>query len=634
MISSVLWLLSLPFLGALISLIFPVRKGWRESVSFLATLYTFVLAMRMSTNPPFSFSFPLFSQLGFGFDLCTSTLSSFLVLFVSLFGFLTVLYSILYFHNREREREFYGYLLGTIGASIGALLSNNFILFIFFWGLLLLFLYGLISLGSLSSATHAMTIVGGADILLLLGLLILINLAGTTKMGGFSPILIKGGLPLAAFFLLTTGSLAKAGAFPFHSWIPRVSEDVPMPVMAILPASLDKLLGIYLLYRICFDFFSLKSGSGVSQVLMFIGSLTIMGGVLLALIQKNFKKLLSYHAVSQVGYMVLGIGSGVPLAMAGGLFHMINNSIYKSSLFLGGGAVEKRTGTAELKEMGGLGKRMPVTFATFLICALSISGIPPLNGFFSKWMIYQGLVELGKEGVRSWIIWIVAAVFGSALTLASFVKVVHSIFLGKEKDSDREIEEVHWSMWLPMVVLSSLCVIFGIFAYPLIINSFVESVVSLPPASKWIGWWQPTLTTCLIIIGFVLGGIIYVLSKGVKYRTTGSYIGGEELTKEMDFSGHQFYKTLDEWKNFDSVRKFLESKLFDFYSWLKDLGGFFARLLYIFLDRLVDYIWRGISAVCRGSGKILSLLHTGILPTYLTWGLLGMLILLLLILGR
>ncbi|NOZ64759.1 MAG: hypothetical protein GXO71_07570 [Caldiserica bacterium] len=634
MLSLVLWLLALPFLGAIVSLIFPVRKGWREAVAFLATLYAFILAMKMVVKPPFFFSVPIFSPLGFGFDLRTSTLSSFLVLFVALIGFLTTIYSIVYYRGREREKEFYAYLLGSVGASIGVLLANNFILFIFFWGLLLLFLYGLTSLGSLSSASHAMTVVGGADLLLLLGILILMNLTGTGRMSGFSPVLLKGGLPVAAFFLLVAGSLGKAGAFPFHSWIPRVSEDVPVPVMALLPASLDKLLGIYLLYRISFDFFSLRVGSGISQALMFIGSLTIMGGVLLALIQKNFKKLLSYHAVSQVGYMVLGIGSGIPLAVAGGLFHMINNSIYKSSLFLGGGAVEKRTGTAELEKLGGLGSLMPVTFVTFLIAAFSISGIPPFNGFFSKWMIYQGLVELGNQGIRTWIIWLVAAIFGSALTLASFIKVLHSVFLGKGKDFGNRIKEVHWSMWLPMVVLASLCVIFGIFAYPLIINVFLGPVVSLPSPAQWIGWWSPTLTTYLIIVGFILGGIIYLLSKGVKYRTTGSYIGGEKVGKDMDFSGVQFYKTLQEWKNFNRIYKFLGSKLTDFYAWLKDLGKFFSRILYIFLDRLVDYIWQGVAALCRVGGRILSLLHTGILPTYLTWGLVGMLILLLLMLGR
>ncbi|GAI75218.1 unnamed protein product, partial [marine sediment metagenome] len=163
-----------------------------------------------------------------------------------------------------------------------------------------------------------------------------------------------------------------------------------------------------------------------------VGSFTIIAAVMMALVQHDLKKLLSYHAVSQVGYMVLGIGTGIPLAMAGGIFHMLNNAIYKTSLFLGAGSVEHRAKTTQLNKLGGLARVMPITFVTFFIAALSISGVPPFNGFFSKWMIYQGVAELGKlgGGGNLWIVWLLAAMFGSALTLASFIKLIHAIFLG------------------------------------------------------------------------------------------------------------------------------------------------------------------------------------------------------------
>jgi len=163
----------------------------------------------------------------------------------------------------------------------------------------------------------------------------------------------------------------------------------------------------------------------IRAIVMILGALTIIIAVMMALVQHNGRKLLGYHAVSQVGYMVLGIGTGTPIGIIGGLFHMVNHAIYKSSLFLSFGSVEKRTGTPELDKLGGLAKKMPLTFIAALIGALSISGVPPFNGFFSKWMVYQGVLVSASQQGRIWQIVLnvcfVLAIFGSALTLASFI---------------------------------------------------------------------------------------------------------------------------------------------------------------------------------------------------------------------
>src|SRR5690242_16824892 len=124
--------------------------------------------------------------------------------------------------------------------------------------------------------------------------------------------------------------------------------------------------------------------------MMTIGAVTLLLAVLMALIQKDFKRLLSFHAISQVGYMILGIGTGTAFGIVGGLFHMVNNALYKSTLFLTGGAVERQAGTTDLKKIGGLGKSMPITWGCFLVAALSISGVPFTNGFYSKELIYHG----------------------------------------------------------------------------------------------------------------------------------------------------------------------------------------------------------------------------------------------------
>src|SRR4030043_302870 len=217
--------------------------------------------------------------------------------------------------------------------------------------------------------------------------------------------------------------------------------------MALLPAAIDKLLGIYLLVIIVRQIFVLQSAA-LSLILAMIGAATIIIAVMIAMVQHNLKKLLSYHAVSQVGYMILGIATGTAVGIAGGTFHMLNHAIYKCCLFLCGGAVEQQSGTAELDNLGGLGKKMSITFSACLVAALSIFGIPPFNGFVSKWMIYQGVIEMGTTQAgglaKLWPIWLTCAMFGSALTLASFVKLIHSVFLSRLPDDLTETKEVSW----------------------------------------------------------------------------------------------------------------------------------------------------------------------------------------------
>jgi formate hydrogenlyase subunit 3/multisubunit Na+/H+ antiporter MnhD subunit len=251
------------------------------------------------------------------------------------------------------------------------------------------------------------------------------------------------------------GAMGKAGAMPFHSWIPDAAIDAPLPFMAILPASIEKLLGIYFLARISLDMYALVPGSWVSTVLMIVGGATILLAVMMALVQKDYKRLLSFHAISQVGYMILGIGTALPIGIVGGIFHMMNHAMYKSCLFLTAGAVEKQAGTTDLEQLGGLGRAMPVTAVCFLVAAASISGVPPFNGFFSKEMVYDAALESG------WVYYAVA-LLGSFFTAASFLKLGHAAFFGPASDRTRGVREAPVAMLIPMIVLAGLCILFGL----------------------------------------------------------------------------------------------------------------------------------------------------------------------------
>ena len=349
--------------------------------------------------------------------------------------------------------------------------------------------------------------------------------------------------------------------------------------------------------------FILQSGA-LSITLAFIGSATIIIAVMIAMVQHNLKKLLSYHAISQVGYMILGIATLTPVGIAGGVFHMLNHAIYKCCLFLCGGAVEQATGTAELDKLGGLGKKMSITFGACLIAALSISGIPPLNGFVSKWMIYQGVIQMGNTAGASsaaslWPVWLVAAIFGSALTLASFVKLIHSIFLSRLPDVLKDVKEVSLVMKVPMVVLAFLCVFLGVF-YHWPLKHLIYPALDTEPDAIF-GIWESKVATGLLIVGLVLGWLILKISKQSRVVPTW-YCGEIQDNDQMIIPGTHFYKTVSSMGGLKQLYSSQEKGHFDLYNQGGQLGSALTRFL--------------------------QMLHSGVLPMYLTWVTLGLLLIL------
>lgn len=548
----------------------------------------------------------LFSSPWFRLD----QLSGFSCAAIALFSLLIIVYSCGFMKGRPFPLLYYVLIILTTLASVGAVLANNLILLLVFWGFLGLTLYLLINMGDAGSpaaAKKAMIIVGGSDAVMLLGLGIIYYFTKSMRMDAMR-LEFNNWLLVAAYLCIAIGCFAKAGAMPLHSWIPDCAKSAPIPVTAFLPASLDKILGIYLLVRISLNLFVMNEA--MNTFLMFIGAFTIIAAVMMALVQHNMKKLMGYHAVSQVGYMVLGIGTGNAVGIAGGIFHMLNNAVYKSCLFLSAGNVEYRAKTAELGELGGLAKLMPITYISCMIASFSISGVPPFNGFVSKWLIYQGLI-LRIADIRSplqlifSVFCLIAAMFGSILTMASFIKLLHAVFLGQRLDStkNKDIKEVPWTMYLPPVLLAGICIIFGVFAFSLplkyLIFPAVAAYLPVNPALL-LGVWSPTLVTLLIILSLALGLLIFELSplKSSLRRDT-AFVGGENsfLKEENAVTGTEFYNTIIDISLLKGIYRKAGKGNFDIYEQGK-------RIFSV--------------------SKFLQYLHNGVLPTYLVWILLGM----------
>ncbi len=531
-------------------------------------------------------------------------LNGFVAAAIGLFSVLTIIYSLGFMRGRPRVFAYYTYIILTAIVSILAVLSNNLILLLLFWGFLGFTLYLLINMGDKNAgfaAKKTFIIVGGSDALMLLGIAIIYYLTGSLQMDNIR-LQLNSGLAVWAYLCIAIACFAKAGAMPFHSWIPDCAKSAPVPVVAFLPASLDKLLGIYLLARISLGLFVMTEALNI--FLMLIGAFTIVAAVMMALVQHNMKKLLGYHAVSQVGYMVLGIGTGNPIGIAGGIFHMLNHAVYKSALFLTAGNVEYRTKTAELDELGGLSKAMPITYICCVIASLSISGVPPFNGFVSKWMIYQGLINQlqapSSKLQAITVLCLVAAMFGSGLTLASFMKLIHATFLGQRDNGTKgqqRVNEVSWQMWLPCVILAIICVVFGIFAQGLALKYFILPAVK---DVTFIGTWYSGLATLLVLGGLVLGFLLFKI-KGLRpvFRQDTAFVGAEAVDLKQDrITGTEFYNTVKELGILRSIYNKAEAGFFDIYEQAK--------------------------IVVFGIGKYFQYLHNGILPTYMVWMLLGM----------
>ncbi len=605
---ALIYIVLLPLGAGIVLFLFPEKikivKGIAAFIICCLALYNSYMMFR-STNgiisltplPAFLRNIEAVSGL-FSFNL--DNLSKTVVLFIGFFGVMISLYSLSYITREKGIKHYYSNFLITIGASAGAVLANNFLLFITFWGVLGLTLYKLIKSynePSSAAAKKSFILIGASDSIMIFGIGLLWVLTKSFTISG-TQVATDTTLGVIAFIALLIGALTKAGAFPLHSWVPDYTETAPASTSALLPASLDKLLGIYLLARICTTLFVLNPW--LNLTLLIIGVITIITAVMMALMQHSYKRLLGFHAVSQVGYMITGFGLGTAIGIAGGLFHMINNALYKSGLFLAAGSVEKRTGHENLEDIGGLSRAMPITFITSLIFALSISGVPPFNGFASKWIIYQGIIEFGKgsgPANKVWVIWLILAIFGSALTLASFIKFISGIFLGKMKQTDEDVKEVGILMWLPQCIIAFFCLAFGIFATRIVVPKLI---VPMTGDFEYTGIWSSNIVTGLILVSLFIGFVIYLLGNIKKVRTTEIYAGGEDVEGITDFSAVEYYKTIQGIRIFSFFYERAAKKLFDLYDNSK---------------RLI-----------LGINKLFSRCHSGELPLYAVWVFLGMII--------
>ncbi len=274
---------------------------------------------------------------------------------------------------------------------------------------------------------------------------------------------------ILAVGLFMCGLFIKGGLVPFHGWLPDAYSSAPAGVSVFLAGIVTKTTGIYTLIRVVSEIFGFNET--IKSILLLLGIISIFVGAFAALLQTDFKRMLAYSSISQVGYIVLALGTGTGLGIAGAIFHLFNHSIFKTQLFVNSAAVEKQTGTTEMGRYSGLSNSMPVTGWTSVVAFLSTAGIPPFSGFWSKLII---IVALWTAGFH---VYAALAILGSLVTLAYFLYMQRRVFFGKS-DKNSGIKEASIGFLIPAIILALITIGVGVF-FPYLVDTIIVPISSI-----------------------------------------------------------------------------------------------------------------------------------------------------------
>jgi multicomponent Na+:H+ antiporter subunit D len=430
-------------------------------------------------------------RIPIGIYMVMDGLTAIIICIISLVGFLSSFYSISYMKRYTNENYFYALFCLMIAGMNGVVLSGDLFNIFVFLEISVISSYALVAFGVEKNeleASFKYQVLGGlASFLILFGIGFIYWKTKTLNIADIRAAFSTGYDKTYYLFvqiLMLCGFGLKAAIIPFHAWLPDAHSSAPSPISAMLSGVLIKAVGIYVIIRLFFNMFEISEA--MALLITTLGSLSMIIGVFLAIGQWDIKRLLAYHSISQMGYVVMSVGIGMilisrgvkpavaSLAVTGGIFHLINHAAFKGLLFLNAGAIEYTIGTRDLKEMGGLAKSMPATSATSFIASMSISGMPPFNGFFSKLMIIIAAI------MAKFYLLAALAVIVSVITLASFLKFQRYAFFNKENSrKNPEIKEVPFPMVFSMVVLSIICVLLSLLIIPDIRETILTPAVNI-----------------------------------------------------------------------------------------------------------------------------------------------------------
>ena len=451
----------------------------------------------------------------------------------------------------------------VIASIMGVFFARDFLTLFIFWELMTWTSFYLISSGKKKMAAKAayryLILSTAAAYSFLMAVIFIFQQTGSFAFEPAAQFLLNNSAPQSILLLsaISLPFLVKAGIFPLHVWVKDAHGNAPKEFSPFLSGMLLK-VGIYGLivvfhqlsfFKIIENTISYRGLPLLSYLFALLGAVTIITGTILAIRQEDMKKLIAYSSISQMGYIIIGIAIATPLGFTGSMLHLMNHLIFKSTIFLALAAVIYRTGTTKMYEMGGLIFRMPLTFAAYLTAIIALAGIPPTNGFISKWVIYQALIEKG------YLFLALAAFFGSIASFMYVFKPLSTVFLGQLKPQHQEIKEVPLMMKIPMLILIGVIVFFGVFPgiQMNIITQIsgylgIESVnYSLYSIQGAFSAWNSLYIFNIFTAGFVIALLVFGFAK--KSKLVGlldTYSSGEYITDAESYHyAYQYYRPFD-----------------------------------------------------------------------------------------
>jgi len=576
-----------------------LRSGARNALAVLVALVPVVwLALLYGRTARVDYYSLPFLDVTLGLRL--NALGWFFAMAIAAIGLLSILFSVGYMKGKERLNFYYAAMLLVNGSMLGIVLSGDLISLYVFWEIMSWSTYLVISYrGGKAVAAGlkymVMSIVGSCAMLLAIASLLV--RCGTLEIEALAGAMqgASAGYTLFILLMFVIGFGIKNAVMPLHTWLPDAHSEAVSPFSAVLSGILVR-MGMYGFVLIMYGVLGLgllrRLGSGVvsfGHIFAWIGALTIVIPTFTALLQNDSKRLLAWHGIGQGGYMIVGIAVGTPLGIAGGIFHTLNHCIYIALLFLVAGAIEHRTnGVRDLNQLGGLAKRMPITFVGGLAGICGLIGVPLTNGFVSKWLIYKTLIA------EEYPFLAFAALMGTWGTILSVYKFQHNIFLGQLPERYKHVKEVPFVMQLPILLLTAAIFVFGIFpGIPLGAISAIQRSFGLEAlqvgafsAPREVG----ELNT-ITILAAVAGGCLipYVLfrlcRRSRSLPQTDTYGAGSYAPADRYQYSARFYE-----RAYEVIEPYVRDRVDAFYYWLVEKSeGAFEAVRHIYTGNVNTY---------------------------------------------
>ncbi|AAL81570.1 NADH-quinone oxidoreductase subunit M [Pyrococcus furiosus DSM 3638] len=573
-----------PLIGGALAWLIRV-KGIREAIGVVSSaipLYFLIKLYPALEGEPIRYSL---NVGGFELTLALSHISWIFAMIAAVVGLSAVLGLV----STAKDSNEWLFALMSLAGALGVFLANDFVVFFLSWEIMtfasfmMVFKYN----RHASLKYFVLSIAGAYAMLLAIGIIyaktgslsfpeisaIFRQDAMMGMMGGGGVFTKTETLLIYALFLVAFG--VKAGMFPLHVWAPDAYSETNQSYTAMFSGVLSKtgVYGFFLLYllmygKLAITLGNVRSAPTFGYIIAFLGGLTIMVGGILAALQEDIRKLFAYSSISQIGYILIGLGIGTPLGIAAATYHAISHALFKGLFFLIVATIIYRTGKTEFKDYGGLAEKMPITFAMAFVAILSLAGIPPMAGFASKWLIFEAVISRNLPILGAMVF------FGSAIGFVYLIRFTYAVWFGQRPSDLEDVKDAPLPLAIGMGILAILNVIFGV--APGLVARELNKLFSNPPIGGTIweldlgfGRYNGLLLSIWLVIGLIIAAILYFMGAGVrKVPVTDTYQSGNPVTMEYNLT----------------IRR-------NFFLPLKEAMAFWLKMSF---DRLYHDIWKAI----------------------------------------